>query len=213
MCAQSALDKGLITESLIDTRLERLFSVRMRLGHFDPPGALQRISTAEICSPHAKRVAHDGVAQSVALLLNNANTLPLVAARVRSAAVIGPNGNLSQSIASYYGPYNACDGAYPTMLDAVQQYVQHASFLAGVPAVDSDDRSGIQAAVDLAKVVDLVRCSHAACDFVFVPLIFCLLFLCPRETNRSFSPSAPTCLWRARARTRTTLPFRPRRPN
>ena len=42
---QSALDKGLIDEELIDARLANLFKVRMRLGHFDPPTALQGLGT------------------------------------------------------------------------------------------------------------------------------------------------------------------------
>ena len=37
--AQSAFDKKLIDEELIDKRLANLFKVRMRLGHFDPAGA------------------------------------------------------------------------------------------------------------------------------------------------------------------------------
>ena len=34
----AALAQGLISEALIDERLRNLFRVRMRLGHFDPPG-------------------------------------------------------------------------------------------------------------------------------------------------------------------------------
>ena len=39
--AASALEQGLITLDDIDARLAMLFRVRMRLGHFDPPGPLQ----------------------------------------------------------------------------------------------------------------------------------------------------------------------------
>ena len=51
--AQSALDKGVITEADLDARLRNLFRVRMRLMHFDPPGALQTIPPSVICSAHA----------------------------------------------------------------------------------------------------------------------------------------------------------------
>lgn len=43
--AQSALDKKLITEDDIDVRLVNLMKVRLRLGHFDPPGARQARAT------------------------------------------------------------------------------------------------------------------------------------------------------------------------
>ena len=36
-------------------------------------------------------------------------SLPLSASKLRSIAVLGPNSNLSMTIAGYYGPANACD--------------------------------------------------------------------------------------------------------
>eukprot|EP00666_Eupelagonemidae_sp_cell4sb_P006906 gene6906-9067_t len=57
---------GLINESLVDARLANLFRVRMRLQHFDPPGPLQRIPPAAVCTPAAAAVARDGVAQGAA---------------------------------------------------------------------------------------------------------------------------------------------------
>ena len=44
--AQSALNKSYITMKDIDDRLKMLFRVRMRLGHFDPPG--NRSSTSRL---------------------------------------------------------------------------------------------------------------------------------------------------------------------
>ena len=120
---QSALDKGLIDEDLIDMRLSNLFKVRMRLGHFDPPGPLSKIPASAICSEEAAAVARDGVAQGAVLLKNDVSTLPLSAKKLAAAgstvAVIGPNANLSEAIAGYYGPRAVCGGAYPNMVDAV----------------------------------------------------------------------------------------------
>jgi len=48
--AQSALTKGIITEEDLDDRLRKSFRVRMRLGHFDPPGAMQAIKPSAVCS-------------------------------------------------------------------------------------------------------------------------------------------------------------------
>ena len=48
---QQALNDGNVTEAQLDVLLKRLFRVRLRLGHFDPPGPLQTIPTSDVCSP------------------------------------------------------------------------------------------------------------------------------------------------------------------
>ncbi len=99
--AQSALDKGTITEADMDTRLKMLFRVRMRLGHFDPVGPLQSIPTTDICSDYAKALAQDGPRQASTLLKNIGGALPLSASTAGTVAVIGPNANYSQGDAGY----------------------------------------------------------------------------------------------------------------
>ena len=89
--AQSALNSGDITESDIDTVLTRLFKVRIRLGHFDPPGALQTIGLDQICNPYAIELARDGARQGMVLQKNLNNVLPLTASKYQNAVVIGPN--------------------------------------------------------------------------------------------------------------------------
>ena len=46
--APSALAQGLITEQDLDARLRNLFKMRLRLGHFDPPSPLDKISLEEV---------------------------------------------------------------------------------------------------------------------------------------------------------------------
>ena len=41
-------------------------------------------------------------------------------------ALIGPNANLSEAMAGYYGPAKMCHGDAPSMLEAVQRSVRHA---------------------------------------------------------------------------------------
>jgi hypothetical protein len=47
--ANDSLNVGAITEADLDTRLHFLFRVRMRLGHFDPPGPLQAFPISDVC--------------------------------------------------------------------------------------------------------------------------------------------------------------------
>ncbi|GMH94018.1 hypothetical protein TrST_g4049 [Triparma strigata] len=153
--AQSALDKGVITEADIDERLTQAFRLRFRLQHFDPAGPLQSLSEDDIvCSDESIELSHDGLTQSAALLKNDAATLPFDQDSLEDVLVIGPNYNLSQSTASYYGPGNHCLDAF-NIVDSIDQFVD-ASGMFGVPDVLSDDTSGIEAAVDAAKKADQV---------------------------------------------------------
>lgn len=154
--ALSALKSGVISQADIDARLRYLFRVRMRLGHFDPPTALDKIPVSDICSPYALALSREGAAQSATLIQNNLNRLPLNAATIQTAAVIGPNALLSQSMAGYYGPSRACNMNFWTMVDAVQQYVPNTVTAPGVPDVSSDNTTLIAAAVALAQQVDVV---------------------------------------------------------
>jgi beta-glucosidase-like glycosyl hydrolase len=153
--AQSALDKGLITEADIDERLKMLFKVRMRLSHFDPVGPLQRIPESTICSDYAKQLSFDGTAQSANLIKNDNKMLPLSKTTAGKVSVIGPNSNLSKSDSSYYGPGNPCGGKFWTLVDAIEQYTTVETTL-GVPNVLSEDTTGIPAAVAMAKEADTV---------------------------------------------------------
>ena len=75
----------------LDAAMLRMFTLRLRLGHFDPPGPLQAISTSDVCSPYAQGLARDGVRQSVVLVKNTGSALPLTASAYASALVVGPN--------------------------------------------------------------------------------------------------------------------------
>ena len=157
--AQSALDKGFITEADVDKHLGALLKVRMRLGHFDPPGPLQAFPMSDVCSEYAIDLANNGIVQSATLLKNDGATptLPLSADGKGTVAVIGPNWNLSKADASYYGPRHACGENYWTLADAVTAHSSYSVVSAlGVPNVLSEDTSGIAAAVAMAKDADHV---------------------------------------------------------
>lgn len=118
--AWDALGNGTITELDIDERLRVQFTVRFQLGHFDPIGPLQSISDhTQICSADHISISFDGVTQSATLVKNIKSTLPLQ--KGKSAAVIGPNANLSKVDAGYYGPHFVCNMTFWTLVDAVSQ--------------------------------------------------------------------------------------------
>ena len=86
-----ALARGLCVEADLDRALRRLFTLRFRLGQFDPP---ERVPYAAIPESVNDCAAHDTLALEAArqslVLLKNDGTLPLDPARLRTVAVIGP---------------------------------------------------------------------------------------------------------------------------
>jgi beta-glucosidase-like glycosyl hydrolase len=174
---QSAIDKGLLSEADIDVRLQNLFRVRMRLGHFDPPGPLNEIVyNNTVCTAYAVQLARDGARQGAVLLKNSqqplsaanasptqgqtSKVLPLDGSKLRVTAVIGPNANLSQQMAEYYGG-NTCGGHYWNLVDAVAEQVQahgHQVFSAlGVQDCRSDaDDQRMTEALRLVALADVV---------------------------------------------------------
>ena len=152
-----ALNQSLISEADIDARLMNLWTVRLRLGHFDPEGPLDLLEPATtICTEGAIALSMQGTIQSAALLKNANRTLPLpVGAGAGTVAVIGPNANYSIKT-GYYGPRLPCHGKQWTALDAVAKYASKVTYAAGVPNATSNDTSQIPAAVALAKDADTV---------------------------------------------------------
>ncbi len=137
--------------------LHRLFRVRIRLGHFDPDGALQSIGPDQVCMPSSLELARDGARQSIVLLKNVAGLLPLSLSQWTGSSVlmVGPNTNLSD-VKGYYGSKQACGNSNDTPLSALQQWLPGASSIKGVPSVGSNDTSGVAAAAAAAATADLI---------------------------------------------------------
>ncbi len=90
-----AVKQGLLTEEDLDRAVSRLFSARFRLGMFDPA---EKVGYAQI--PHSvvdstehRELALEVARQSLVLLKNQANLLPLDTKKIKSIAVLGPNAN------------------------------------------------------------------------------------------------------------------------
>jgi hypothetical protein len=153
--AQKALDAGTIQVSDIDTVLVRLFKMRIRLGFFDGPGPLDSIGPESVCNAYAIELARDGVRQSAVLVQNTAGLLPLSAAAVTSAVVIGPNMDYT-GWTDYYGGSPTCGDNNAAAVDAIKAHVPGTTGLRGVPSVGSNDVSGVPAAAAAAAAADVV---------------------------------------------------------
>lgn len=112
-----AVERGLISEAVIDESLARLMTIRFRLGAFDPqehdPYATVPYSVLEADShkAHALKMAHESM-----VLLKNDGLLPL-RHNLRRIAVLGPN---ADSPEVQLGNYNGFPSEIITPLKGIQ---------------------------------------------------------------------------------------------
>ena len=95
---RTALKRGLLTEADIDRALRGNFRVMIRLGLLDPPARVPYASIGQesvdpwLTDKH-KALALGAAQESIVLLKNSANLLPLDKRSLKSIAVIGPRAN------------------------------------------------------------------------------------------------------------------------
>lgn len=89
----NALEKGLITEGILDRALIRIFTSRFRLGLFDDPAHVpySGLGKESICSPAMQELSVDMANDTIVLLKNDKNILPLDKKSLKSVLVVGPN--------------------------------------------------------------------------------------------------------------------------
>lgn len=127
--AVEALKKGLITEAVIDRALINIFTIRMRLGEFDPPAmvAYAGIRPGIINNPSHNDLALEIATKTPVLLKNETaaktgqKILPLNAAGIKKIAVLGPLANKIE-LGDYSGSVEASLESTP--LSGIQQYIK-----------------------------------------------------------------------------------------
>ncbi len=101
----AAVSRGLLTEAEVDAALRPLLKTRFRLGLFDPPerNPYHAISPGVIHSPEHKTLSRKAAAESVVLLKNRNNLLPLKK-DLKSVFVTGPvAADAGVLLGNYYG--------------------------------------------------------------------------------------------------------------
>lgn len=114
----NAVKDGLISEAQIDVSLRRLFTIRYRLGMFDPPSMVKYTNAPETTleAPEHKALALKMAQQSIVLLKNANNTLPLKKT-IRKIAIVGPNADNRVAV---LGNYNGIPSEIVTVLDGIK---------------------------------------------------------------------------------------------
>jgi len=104
---REAIKKGKISEETVNKRVSEILWVKFYLGLFDNPYKGDgKLAEKIVHSKEHQEVALDAAHQSIVLLKNENNMLPL-SKSVGSVAVIGPNANERENLLCRYGPANA----------------------------------------------------------------------------------------------------------
>lgn len=126
-----AINDGLLSEDYINTAVTRLFTARFRLGMFDPPEMVSytQIPYSVVDSEAHRQVALEVAQQSLVLLKNENNLLPLDKSQLKSIAVIGPNADDTLVLtANYMGtpsePVTVLAGIRAALPDAEVYYAR-----------------------------------------------------------------------------------------
>jgi beta-glucosidase len=119
---KEALDDNLLSEEDIDRSVKRILRHKLELGLFDDRAfADETAPSAILDNPKHRQLSLEAAEQSMVLLLNKNNTLPLSFSTVRSIALLGPAAsragcNCSEAVSSLMGSYSF-DGAHVVTLD------------------------------------------------------------------------------------------------
>jgi beta-glucosidase len=178
---KTAVEQGIVSEEVIDRVVARILEHKFRLGLFENPYVEPSKTKAVFDIPEQRQLARKVAQESIVLLKNENNLLPL-SKDLRSIAVIGPNAhNIRHMIGDYAYPCHietlqnmadAFDTARPEHVDLADKelFVPMVSILDGIKEkvsentevlyakgcdVLGDDTSGFAEAVEAAKKADV----------------------------------------------------------
>jgi beta-glucosidase len=167
----AAVHDGKLSEKELDEAVVRVLTAKFRAGLFEHPYVDEGRAIAEVGSKEHGRLARQVADEAIVLLQNKGNVLPLDPTKIKTLAVIGPNGNKER-----LGGYSALPPYYVTILDGIRQRAGAgtkvvfaegckisqadtpiANSIMPYQAPDEDtDRKLMQEAVETAKTADVI---------------------------------------------------------
>ena len=158
-----ALKDGLLTEADMDASLKNLLRLHLHLGEMDPPGVdpyanIGRESNGELPPwerQSSKQLVRQATDESIVLLKNENETLPLDREKLKTIAVIGPWTN--EVLLDWYSgtpPYNV------SIVEGIKEAAKGAKVLFS----DGSDVTEAQTLAREADVVIVVVGNHPTCN-------------------------------------------------
>ncbi|MES1147214.1 MAG: glycoside hydrolase family 3 N-terminal domain-containing protein, partial [bacterium] len=162
-----ALEQGLTSIATIDRSVARILSLKFELGLFDEPWADPVRATSVMGCKEHRQYALDIARESIVLLKNEGDLLPL-SKELGSVAVIGPNAdNVYNQLGDYTPPQ--LPGETVTVLQGIRQLIDSEKVVyAKGCTVRGDSKEGFEQAIKAAETADatvLVLGGSSARDF------------------------------------------------
>ncbi|KAI6703475.1 hypothetical protein NL676_012611 [Syzygium grande] len=110
--------QGKVREREIDSSLNHLYVVLMRLGFFDGSPKYESLGKDDVCTKSNIELAAQAAREGIVLLKNN-QTLPLSHHKVKTLAVVGPHANAT---AAMIGNYAGSPCRYTAPIDGFSRY-------------------------------------------------------------------------------------------
>ncbi|UHG89648.1 glycoside hydrolase family 3 N-terminal domain-containing protein [Spirosoma oryzicola] len=115
---QEAVDKGAVSTAVLDTAVSRVLRMKFAMGLFESPYVSSEKARSEVRTASHVALARQVARESITLLKNKDNALPL-AKTLKRIAVIGPNAdNVYNQLGDYTAPQ--AEGAVVTVLQGIR---------------------------------------------------------------------------------------------
>ena len=151
-----AVRSGRLPMADVDRALTRVLRVAFRLGVFDPPdrNPYSKVPISVIRSPEHLRLSLQTALESMTLLVNRKDFLPLSKSAIKSIAVIGPAGDTAYETGNYYGT----PARKVSPLEGIRKMLgpsSHVEYEQGAGFVEAADPAAIARAAELARRSDV----------------------------------------------------------
>lgn len=146
----AAVKAGKVSEERLDDAVSRVLKVKFKLGLFENPYVNPKKISAIVKSKAHVQLAREVARQSITLLKNDGDLLPL-SKTIKNIAVIGPNANkMYNQLGDYTAPQR--EGTIVTVLEGIQDKLPEAAihYVKGT-AIRDTTTTNIPAAVAAAK--------------------------------------------------------------
>jgi len=173
--------EGKVSMATLDKNVSEVLRVKFKMGLFDQPYVENpKKANNIVASEDTKEFMHEMAQQSLILLKNNDNILPLDISTIKNILVTGPMANESKYLISRYGPSNI---ELTSVLDGIQNYVENkstVSYFKGCETVDAnwpeselipmpltnDELASIDSAVKQAEKSDVIIAVMGEDEFI-----------------------------------------------
>ena len=153
---QNALDDSEVTMQAISDAVVRNFYLRMMVGDFDPPSMVpyQLIDKSHLDTPQNQAFNLQAARESIVLLKNIKNSLPLNPSDIKNIAVIGPNANATHTLLMMY---EGIPSIVVSVLEGITNVlVDNVNYAAVCADVKCEDISKADEALGIVKSADYV---------------------------------------------------------